>query len=345
MVVNIIDNIAVKGLTVAVPQKWVSIESLKTDENRGNLDRFEKNTGIKGHYVAHDKQTAADLCCAAAESIIEKKGVDKVDIGVLVFITQYPDYNTPSTACSLHLRLGLSNSCIAFDVNLGCSGFTYGMNIVASVLRMSSSRYGLLLVGDTAVSTGKQTGNNKLLFGDAGSATLLEKTSTNERITICSMTDGSGFKNLWQPYGFARHRNKPNDKSHHNELNVFNFSINEVPSMINGYFEETGLRPEDYDNLVLHQANLMIIKNIAKRTRFSIDQLLVSLDIFSNTSGASIPTALVKYYGDIEEGKSLRLMTCGFGVGLSWALADFKINTTDILPLVKTDDYYDDGEF
>ena len=345
MVVNSFVGISVEGIAVAVPNKWVSIESLKNDENSDNLARFEKNTGITGHYLAHDKQTASDFCCAAAESLINKKEIDRKEIGVLVFITQYPDYKTPSTACSLHLRLGLSNSCIAFDVNLGCSGFTYGMNIVASLLKMSSSRYGLVLVGDTAASTGKQTGNNKLLFGDAGSATLLEKTNNDENITICSMTDGSGFKNLWQPFGFARHRNRPNEQSRHDELNVFNFAINEVPKMINDYFEQTGLTPADYDSLALHQANLMIMKNVAKRTKFSKEQLLISLDKFSNTSGASIPTALVKYYGDTTEDKKLRLMTCGFGVGLSWAMADFKINTSDILPLIQTDEYYDDGEF
>lgn len=345
MVVNSFDGISVKGIAVAVPKNWVSIESLKNDENSENLARFEKNTGIMGHFLAHDRQTASDFCCAAAESILTKKEINRDEIGVLVFITQYPDYKTPSTACALHLRLGLSNSCVAFDVNLGCSGFTYGMNIVASLLAMSNSRYGLVLVGDTAASTGKQTGNNKLLFGDAGSATLLEKTNTDDKIAICSMTDGSGFKNLWQPNGFARHRDRANDKSYHDELNVFNFAINEAPKMINEYFEKTGLTPADYDSLALHQANLMIMKNVAKRTKFSKEQLLISLDKFSNTSGASIPTALVKYYGESTEDRVLRLMTCGFGVGLSWAMADFKVNTSDILPLIQTDEYYDDGEF
>lgn len=345
MITTNFDGISVKGIAVAVPDRWVSIESLKNDENSENLARFEKNTGITGHFLAHDKQTASDFCYAAAESIISKKDIDRNEIGVLVFLTQYPDYKTPSTACALHLRLGLSKSCIAFDVNLGCSGFTYGMNIVASLLTMSNCKYGLVLVGDTAASCGKATGNNRLLFGDAGSATLLEKTNTDDKITICSMTDGSGFKNLWQPFGFARHRYRPNDESRHDELNVFNFAINEAPKMINEYFEKTGLTPADYDSLALHQANLMIMKNVAKRTKFSKEQLLISLDKFSNTSGASIPTALVKYYGDSMEDKNLRLMTCGFGVGLSWAMADFTINTSDILPLVQTDEYYDDGEF
>lgn len=345
MVTNIIENSAVKGIAVAVPSKWVSIESLKTDENSDNLDRFVKNTGITGHYIAHERQTAADLCYAAAEAILTKKQIDKNEIGVLVFITQYPDYQTPSTACTLHFRLGVSKDCIAFDVNLGCSGFTYGINIVSSLLKISSSKYGLVLVGDTAASLSKQTGNNKLLFGDAGAAVLLEKTVAEDRISICSMTDGSGYKNLWKPFGFARHRDKPNDKSIHDELNVFNFAINEVPQMINGYFEQTGFNPSDYDALVLHQANMMIMKNIAKRTKFSKEQLLISLDQFSNTSGASIPTALVKYYGDLKKDRKLRLMTCGFGVGLSWALADFVIDTEDILPLIKTDEYFDDGLF
>ena len=96
----------------------MSIESLKNDENSENLARFEKNAGITGHFLAHDKQIASDFCFAAAESIISKKDIDRNEIGVLVFLTQYPDYKTPSTACTLHMRLDLSKSCIAFDVNL-----------------------------------------------------------------------------------------------------------------------------------------------------------------------------------------------------------------------------------
>lgn len=344
MVLNEFKNIAVEGIQCAVPGKWISIESLKDGQNNDTLDKFVKTTNVHGHYECSKRQTAADLSCVAAESLIEKKGIVRDEIGVLVFVTQYPDYKMPSTACVLQHRLGLSINCIAFDVNLGCSGYVYGMNIVSSLMQSSNCKYGLLLAGDTS-SKGVRTDNSRNLFGDAGSATLLTKTDEEVKMCFASKTMGSGFKALLRPFGAAKHMDKPDTMGMDDGIAVFNFAIDEAPRLMNEFMAETGLTPDDFDCLALHQANMLIMKQIVKRIKFDKSKMLVSLDRFANTSCTSIPLCLAKEYGEKNEDRNIHALICGFGVGLSLATGNINVNVKDVLPLIETDEYFDDGLF
>lgn len=137
------------GMAAAVSSKWVSIQQV-SDEPEAVLKKFTKNTGVEGRYAAGIKQTTSDFCFAAAEKILTNKDINREEIGVLVFVTQTADYGIPATACVLQHRLGLPKDCLAFDVNLGCSGFTYGVTIAGSLLNATDARYALLLCGDTS---------------------------------------------------------------------------------------------------------------------------------------------------------------------------------------------------
>lgn len=342
MQINRYKGICVEGLACAVPEKWISVESLKDGDNDAVLDRFMKNTNVLGHYECGEHQTSADLCTAAAEKILSKNNIDRNEVGILVYVTQYPDYRVPSTACVIQSRLGLSKDCIAFDVNLGCSGYVYGLNIASALMDTSDTRYALLLAGDSS-SKGVRHDNSRNLFGDAGSATLLAKCNTDEGMIYASRTDGTGYKAILRPYGYAKHPERQDTEGIYDELAVFNFAISEAPSLINELLEQTGKTPEDFDCLALHQANMMIMKQITKKTKFDKDKMLISIDHFANTSAASIPLCFVKKYGDEQTGKELRSLICGFGVGLSWAAGFMDVNVDNILPLVKTDEYFDDG--
>ena len=269
-----------------------------------------------------------------------------------MFVTQTADYRLPATACVLQHRLGLSRDCIAFDVNLGCSGFTYGLNIVASLMKSSNVEKGLLLCGDTIAKdkttrySTKHQHSTKWLMGDCGTATLLTKDVSTRDILMISRTDGEGYRAIITPYGGYRNPDSPtedmDDALTMDDVTVFNFATREVPELIDAAMKLSGTSPKDYDCLVLHQANLLILKQIAKKSGFPMSKVLMSLDEFGNTSCASIPVSLVKNYGDVS-GKELRAMCCGFGVGLSWSTADFWLSVNDILPLVHTDEYFDDG--
>lgn len=343
-------DIRVIGMAAAVSNTWDSVRE-KSDEGEAIINKFIKTTGVEGRYSASPKQCTSDFCFAAAEKILNEKGINRDEIGVLVFVTQTSDYGIPATACVLQQRLGLNKSCIAFDVNLGCSGFTYGMTILGSLLMNTRSKYGLLLAGDTSAREKSQKIRRKvghsaeLLFGDSGTATLVEKTPADS-ILVSSHTDGSGYKAIISPYGGFRHADRPEGEvpgTRMDEIAVFNFATSEATEQINDYMKATGTTPDDYDCLVLHQANLMIMKRIGKKTAFPMEKVLVSLNKFANTSSSSIPITLVYKYGEEESEKTINALCCGFGVGLSWSTIALPINVKDIYPLVHTDEYFDDG--
>ena len=343
-------NLKIVGMAAAVSNTWDSVREVST-EDKAVIDKFIKTTGVEGRYSASPRQCTSDFCYAAAEKILSEKNIKREEIGVLVFVTQTSDYYIPATACVLQSRLGLSKSCLAFDVNLGCSGFTYGVTIVGSLLMNSQSKYGLLLVGDTSAREKSQKVRKKfghsaeLLFGDSGTATLVEK-CVADPILVSSHTDGNGFKAIIAPYDGFRNPDRPDAEipgTRMDEIEVFNFATSEATAQINDYMKMQERTSDDYDCLVLHQANLMIMKRIAKKTGFPTDKLFISLNRFGNTSSSSIPITIVDKYGESNEDRTINALCCGFGVGLSWSTVSLPINVKDVLPLVHTDEYFDDG--
>jgi len=345
MIYSEFNGIGITGIAAAVPEGVVEIESLKETENPQMIDNFIKKTGISKIHKGGFTQTAADYAYTAAIALRDAGKFVPSDIGVLLFITQNPDYRTPSTACALHQRLGLDKSCLAFDINLGCSGFVYGVSVAASLLKSSNAEKALVLVGDSLarqrIKEFERTSNTSLLFGDASTAIIIEK---QKEKTICSalMTDGTGYKALARPYGAWKHPVGP-ESYPGDDIAVFNFTISEVPALLKEFMEKTQTKIEDFDSLVLHQANKMIIKQIAKKVKMPMEKVPISLDKFGNTSGASVPLTIVDRYGNDKSGKILKLLTSGYGVGLSWGVLSFAIKDTDILPLLISNDTYNDG--
>ena len=345
MIYSELDGIRISGIAAAVPENVVDIEGLKTTEDPKMIDNFIKKTGIVKIHRADFTQTAADFAYTAAVALRDTGKYVPDEIGVLIDVTQNPDYRTPSTALSLHKRLSLKKSCLAFDVNLGCSGFVYGITIAASLLKATDAKKALVLVGDSLarhrLKDFERASNTALLFGDASAAVLLEK-AEGERILSALMSDGTEHKALSMPYNAWKHPIGP-DSVPGDDIAVFNFTIREVPDLLKDFLERTGENVSKFDALILHQANMMIMKQIAKRIKMPLNKVPVSLNQFGNTSGASDPLTIVDRYGNENEGKTLHLMVSGYGVGLSWGVVSFNIKDTDILPLCISYDTYDDG--
>ena len=348
MIYSEYDGVRISCIAASVPGNNVDIAAMANDPNEDPkfVKSFIKKTGIAGKHKCGLDQTAADFSYTAAMQMETAGRYTPDEIGVLINVTQNPDYRTPSTALVLHKRLGLNKNCIAFDVNLGCSGFVYGVSIAAGLLKNSDAKKALVLVGDTLARTRKGLGidqrssNTTLLFGDASSAILLEK-EEGTSIKTALMSDGTGHKALSTPYNAWKHPVGP-ESIPSDDIAVFNFTINEVPALIHDYLEKIGAEINNYDDLVLHQANMMIIKNIAKRVGMPMEKVPVSLDRFGNTSGASVPLTIVDKYGSCAEGREVKMLTSGYGVGLSWGVMEVTINTDDIFPLTFGEDHYDD---
>lgn len=351
----VLKDVAIEGISCALPTKKVDTTDFYDQFGREAVDNFIEMTGIQSTYRTIEEQTASDLCFVAARRLLEQKGLDASAVGALVFISQTPDYRSPETAAVLHKRLGLDKECICFDVNLGCSGYVYGLNIVGSLFATSDIEYALLLFGDTSnKAISPLDRSNAMMFGDSGSATLLAR---KEGETICGnlMTNGEGFKAIIVPSGAYRNRNGDKERtqwgdgnvrsdydSYMNGTDVFSFAISEVPRQIKRFMEKRQTSPENYDALLLHQANMLILKQICKKTKFDIAKLPITLDRFGNTSGTSIPLTICDHYGECCN-RDLRLLLDGFGIGLSWGVVDVTLNSDAILPIIYSDEYYTEG--
>lgn len=360
MISSLFDGIKISGIATAVPKnREVVMEKYESVFGAKAVAQFSKSTGVLERRITLKEQTASDLAYKAAEDLLQRKGIEKSDIGIMVLVTQSGDYKVPATACVLHKRLGLSKDCIAFDVNLGCSGYVYGLQIVCSLLKSVNSKYALLLVGDTSnkESISPEDKSACMLFGEGGSATLLEKEEGAPAIRTCYRTDGEGFKAIIVPAGACRKLDASHERTlwgdgnkrsdydlYMNGVDVFAFSITEVPMTINEFFKETGEEKEDYDAYVFHQANCYILKQVIKRCKLQKEKMPISMDRYGNTSVTSIPLTICDKYGEAEEDRKLKLFTCGFGIGLSWGIASFEVNQKDIYPMIETDEFYEEGE-
>ena len=262
-------EISIKGIACSVPNNKVDTTSFYGKFGQKYVDDFINMAGVKSTFRTKEKQTASDLCFTAAKRLIQVKNIKTEDIGILVFISQTPDYITPATACVLHKRLGLSKNCMSLDVNLGCSGYVYGLNIVGSLLQISNCDKALLLFGDTNVKTNSPEDKSvAMLFGEAGSATLLSKSmSTDLGISGELLTDGEGFKAVIIPSGGQRNPEGEHERTlwgdgnirsdfeaYVNGTDVFSFTITEIPKLIKSFMQYNNKTIDSYDALVLHQA-------------------------------------------------------------------------------------------
>ena len=205
---GVLKNVEIKGIACAVPDNVVNNEDYSNVFGAESVQKFINMTGIKTRHVALDEQCASDLCYTAAKKLMEKLNWEPSSIDALILITQTPDYATPATACVLQHRLGLSEDCIAFDVNLGCSAYVYGVWLAASMVSTQNINRVLLLSGDTSnFGINPNDSATAMLFGDGGTATAIEK-SEGKEMKYFLKTKGSGYKCIMVPAGHARRRSK-----------------------------------------------------------------------------------------------------------------------------------------
>lgn len=351
------NNIKVSGVASAVPTEIVKVSDFASQYGEDYVTKFSASTGIKQFRRTKPHQTASDLCYVAAEKIISEKEVQREEIGALVFVAHSTDYRRPATACVLHKRLGLDKNCVAFDISLGCSAFVYGMQVVCSMMANSDINKALLLVGEslTKMVNPKDKSVN-MLFGDGGAAILLEKTEQVSTIKGILKTDGTGYKAIIAPGGGFRNIDAPtqdftwpdgNVRSLYNTNmqgdDVFGFTISQVPRTIKEFLAKTEVDINSYDCLAFHQANKYISQMLCKKLKCSEDKMPLCLDRFGNTSAPAIPLVLCDTYGSVDENKELRVLACGFGVGLSWGVCSLTINPKDVFPIVETDEIFEEG--
>ncbi|HHT25382.1 MAG TPA: ketoacyl-ACP synthase III [Clostridiaceae bacterium] len=353
------NGIKIAGMTCVVPKNRITVESFSSIFGEEIPAKFSAGTGIKAMYKALPEQTASDLATAAAESLFEKIEINRDDIGLMLLVTQSPDYRRPSSANVIHKRLDLPIDCACMEINLGCSGFIYGLQTAMSLMASTSSdqQYGLLLMGETASKlVDPHDKSIVMMYGDAGAAILLEKTSESISSTTLLRSDGSRYKAIILPAGGFRDMNPRYEKFmcrdgierslydiYMDGTSVFSFSITDVPKALNDYLEYTETSINDYDSFIFHQANEFIIKQLVRKLKLIKDTVPISLDRYGNTGGISIPLTMCDAYGE-NASEIKKVLMAGFGIGLSWGVTSIPVNIGNIYPITETSDYYIGGK-
>lgn len=347
MATGILKNVEIKGIACAVPEHIVQNEEYNEVFGAESVQKFINMTGVKQRHVALDEQCTSDLCYVAATRLMDKLNWQPSSIDALILVTQTPDYAVPASACVLQHRLGISENCIAFDVNLGCSAYVYGIWLAATIIATQDIQRVLLLVGDTSnYGINQNDSATAMIFGDGGTATALERTE-GKNLKYFLNTKGSGFKCIIVPAGHARSRSINAEASAYelsmNGSDVFTFTITDVPKSIKSFMSQYDITMNDIDLFVFHQANLFILKHLAKKLNIPMEKVAVSIDRYGNTSGESIPLTLVDALGGNESNEQIKLFLCGFGVGLSWGGIYLEMDKSVCLPMIFTSDYYKEG--
>jgi 3-oxoacyl-[acyl-carrier-protein] synthase III len=328
-----IPDIRIAGISACVPKKTLSNHDYDwiTEKER---DQLIQMIGVETRHVAIPGQTTSDLCFQAAEQLLASLGWQRDEINLLVFVSQSRDYIIPSTSTILQDRLRLPKTCIAFDVNLGCSGYVYGLSVISSMMKSTGLGKALLLVGDLSNVTSCYRDKSTFpLFGDAGTATCLEFKPGYPPMQFNLQTDGSGYAAIMIEDGGVR--NIPGEESfvikqygegiYHSRMQisldgieVFNFSLREVVPNIKSTLKHFNRQLDEFDFLLFHQANRLINETIRKMLKVDPARVPYSLRDFGNTSCSTIPLTMVSQIRDRLQEKPQKLLFSAFGIGLSW---------------------------
>ncbi|WP_313283887.1 ketoacyl-ACP synthase III [Delftia tsuruhatensis] len=330
MALSTLHNVRFAGMASCIPRREISNLEDCPPSQRSERERLVRNIGIHTRRICPEWQCFSDLAFVAAEKLLDELQWQRDEIDVLIVVTQSPDYLIPATAIILQDRLGLAHGTIAFDVNLGCSGYPFGLHMLGSMISAGGLKKGLVLVGDKSATIMDP------LFSDAGTATALEFDASAPPMYFDLNSDGSGYKAIMLPAGGHR---EPYGIEHviakrdeHGFLRlpadlvldgpaVLSFSTQRVPPAVERLLEYSQVDKEQIDHFIFHQANRLINETIRKKLRLPAEKVPSTLHDLGNTSGASLPVTLTARLHEQLDGAKARLLLSGFGVGLSWGTA------------------------
>lgn len=326
----------IKALVYYLPEEVVTNDLLES-ELGGEIELVAKSAGVDSRRKASEGETASDLAVKAAEKLFVEKAIKPESIDFLLYCTQSPDYFMPSTSCVIQNRLGIPTTAGAFGYDLGCSGYVYGLAIANSFVESGLAKNVLLLTADTITKYMHPQDKNRLLFGDAASATIISTEGMAEIGKFEKGTDGSGFEHIIIRNGGNRHREltgkclvDENGNKHYEDnfdMNgeaVFSFTIERIPQLITSCLEKNQIEKEAVDYYVFHQANRYMLNTLRKINKLPKDGFFVDLSDTGNTTSTTVPIGLVKSLGNGNIHKDMNVMVAGFGIGLSWAATILK---------------------
>lgn len=330
----------ISAIEFHLPEQVLANDELADIYSGWTPEAIEQKLGVRTRRIARPDETSSDLAFQAAEKLFARDPGLREAVDFVIFCTQEPDHFLPTSACLLQHRLGLSEACGAFDFNLGCSGFIYGLSLSRGLIETGQASKILLLTGSTySKFINRKDRVSRPLFGDGAAATLVEAVDEASGHgpflgPFVFGTDGGGGDLLMVPAGAMRmpptaetaieHTDSKGGTRSKNQLymhgpGVFSFSVDRVPPLVRELLARAELTRDDIDLFVFHQANKFMLERLRKQCEIVPERFMIDMLDRGNTVSSTIPIALL----DAQKSGLLkprsRVMLVGFGVGLSWA--------------------------
>ena len=322
----------IKAISYYLPERIVSNEELVSEFPEWSVDKVTTKVGVNNRHIAAENETAGDMAEKAANKLFVEYGISPKEIDFVLLCTQSPDYHLPTTACILQDRLGIPTTAGALDFNLGCSGAIYGLCLAKGLISSGTASNVLVLTAETynKYIHPKDKGNRSI-FGDGAAACLVSTEGFAEILDFALGTDGRGANNLIVKTGCSRNPFRANHEqvdedgrvlsSDHLFMDgseIFNFTLEAVPALVNQLLEKNNMSREDIDYSIFHQANKFMLNTIRKVCVLPKDKFFIDLSETGNTVSS---TVLIGLKQCLERGilhKDMTIMLTGFGVGYSW---------------------------
>lgn len=326
----------IQAIEYHIPRAYISNEQLAEEIPNWSAEKITKKTGINKRFVADVDECSSDLAIKAANKLFSISNIDKNDVDYILLCTQSPDYFLPTTACIIQDRLGIDKTAGALDINLGCSGFIYGLGLAKGLIETGQSKGVLFITAETySKFIHSKDGSVRSLFSDGAAAVFIspEKKEKKEPDYIGPFvygTDGSGAENLIVKVGGLRNPNidekdDPDDISGKtdsylsmNGSEIFKFALDVVPDMIESFMNKSNLKPSEIKLYIFHQANKFMLEHLRKKMKIPSDKFFINYADVGNAVSASIPIALKDAIDKRIVKKGMKVLLVGFGVGYSW---------------------------
>lgn len=321
----------IKKIETYLPEKVVTNKQLESEFQDWSTEKIEAKTGIRERHVVSEDETALDLACQASEKLLDD--YDRASIDFLILCTQSPDYYLPSSSCILQDKLGLRTNIGAFDMNLGCSAFIYGLALAKSFINTGIANNVLLIMSETySKYIHPRDKANRTIFGDGAAATIIENSEIDGILEFSLGTDGKGYDKLIVPNGGLRNKYDPDAKEKQDNSGslrtdnnlymdgpeIFNFTIKAVPKVVSNVLQQNNMHLENVDYVIFHQANKFMNEHLRKKIGIAEEKFYNNILHTGNTVSPAIPIALKDCIDRKIVKSGHKVLLVGFGVGYSW---------------------------
>lgn len=325
-------DVFIKYISYYLPDEIITNEQIASEFPEWTVEKIESKLGIKQRRVAGKDETASDMAVKSAEKLFSEYDVKKTEIDFIIFCTQSADYIMPTTACIIQNRLGLKDSIGALDINLGCSGWIYGLAVAKGLIAGGIAKNALLLTAETySKYLHPKDRGNRTIFGDGAAATLVSNNGIAKICNFCLGTDGSGAENLIVKTGGARNREKLNDLIfdefgnptssdylYMDGSSILNYTLDRIPTLVYDLLAKNSVTIEDIDLHIYHQANKYIATLQRKKLKIDKEKYYCCYENFGNTVSSTIPIAIKEAITENLIKKGDKVMSVAQGLGYSW---------------------------